>query len=81
MKYYYNRNGGKSKYGPIESVWDDESTEYIAEECAEDFYENQDGWEASWPINFYLFEDGKDDYFAVVEVHLDFTPTFTGVAP
>ena len=32
---------------------------WIAEEAAQDFFHNHDGWEAIWPVEFTLFNDGQ----------------------
>lgn len=34
----------------------------VAEECAEDFHSNHDGWEATWPLTLRLYasEDGRE---------------------
>jgi hypothetical protein len=76
-KFQYNTDGDDYKFS-IESNWSDEDPEWLAEDCAEDFYKNRDGWESHWPITFYLYNLGEDDHFAVVEVGMEFEPTFSG---
>ncbi|PHM46550.1 hypothetical protein [Xenorhabdus miraniensis] len=40
-------------------TWDDSYPDYLAEECANDYYANHDGWEDYWPIEITVFNDGE----------------------
>ncbi|MDI6637075.1 hypothetical protein [Pantoea dispersa] len=51
--------------------------EEIAQEAAEDFYENHDGWEAAWPREIEIFADGLS--LGIFEVEREFTPVFSAV--
>ena len=42
---------------------------------AEDYFSNHDGWEASWPITFHIF-DGKKELIGKVEVGMETEPVF-----
>ena len=35
--------------------------EYIAEDAAEDHFDNHDGWESTWPLTFVLYDEGKNE--------------------
>lgn len=62
----------------IETMWDitdDIDQGWIAEECADDFHSNHDGWESSWPIEFKLWSD-KGVVIGVFEVDRDVQPVF-----
>jgi hypothetical protein len=48
--------------------------EFIAEEAAHDHWENNDGWEASWPINFFIFKDMA--LIGSYKIDMDFEPKF-----
>lgn len=39
----------------VETNWDSDMPEYIAEDAADDYHSNHDGWEGSWPLNLYVF--------------------------
>ncbi|MGM0935919.1 MAG: hypothetical protein ACQEWL_04785 [Pseudomonadota bacterium] len=54
---------------------DDDDFEFLAETCAEDFYDNHDGWEVEWPCLFMIWID--DTYLGMFEAELDHTPVFT----
>lgn len=48
--------------------------ELMAESCADDYHSNHDGWEASWPLEFRLYEDGAE--VAHVTVDCEHRPSF-----
>ena len=48
---------------------------WIAEAAAEDFFHNHDGWEASWPIEFSIFEAG-DKFLGTFSVDCKAVPQF-----
>lgn len=45
---------------------------------AEDFFHSHDGWEASWPITFHIF-DGKKELIGKVSVSMETEPSFWAV--
>lgn len=51
-----------------------EDIEDAAEQYAEYFHNNRDGWENSWPIEF-VVHDGRA--FHLVSVDRDYDPTFS----
>jgi hypothetical protein len=55
---------------------DDEYHEELAAECAKDFHDNCDGFEARWPRVFtlYLSKDGAE--LARMTVDREYTPSF-----
>jgi hypothetical protein len=57
---------------------DDTDQEYIADQCAEDFYNNHDGQQCTWPIIFEFFLDNnpESESIFVCEVELEYTPEF-----
>lgn len=48
--------------------------EDIAAEAAEDFFNNHDGWEYNWPLDFYVYFEDK--LLGVCEVSQDVQPIF-----
>ncbi|MDX7989189.1 hypothetical protein FE392_18050 [Xenorhabdus sp. 12] len=48
---------------------------YLAEECAEDYYSNHDGWERNWPITIHVFSDGN--HIGEFSVELESEPVFS----
>ena len=46
---------------------------WIAEECAQDYHDNRDGWESKWPIKLSLIlSDGIHDF----EIERESVPQF-----
>jgi hypothetical protein len=60
---------------PIETIWDPDELGYIAEECAEDYHNNHDGWEASWPVTFVMW-DHRGEELGTCEVSRETAPVF-----
>lgn len=59
---------------------DDTWNDSIAEQCAEDWHNNHDGFEAAWPRVFALYRDKKGPAFARFEVELETVPQFNAYA-
>lgn len=55
MKYTYTVVGGGQYHIDFDAIGDEDEPGYIAEEAAEDYYENHDGWESSWPLKIEVF--------------------------
>lgn len=49
----------------------------IAEQCAEDFHSNHDGWEVVWPREFVLYETEDGPTLARFEVDMEARPEFS----
>ena len=59
----------------VESVWDGDDPEMVADDCATNFYNEHDGREATWPLTFEIVgEDGAS--LGRYEIHLEFDPSF-----
>lgn len=57
------------------------SLELVSEECAEDYWENHDGYEARWPLEFQIFEtEESENPIATFEVDMEEIPTFSSNA-
>lgn len=50
--------------------------EMIANQCAEDFFNNHDGWEAPWPLEIYLHESEDGPEVAKLFVEMEAEPVF-----
>lgn len=59
----------------FESEWSEGNLEYVSEDAAEYFYSHCDGWESSWPVKFFIF-DNKDKFLGAYEVGVDYDPVF-----
>jgi hypothetical protein len=59
--YYTIDNTEFSDYLTLECLADPVQLdrEYIAELCAESFYNNHDGWECKWPVFITLWADAE----------------------
>jgi len=55
----------------------DDIDEEEAEACAEDYFHNQDGFEANWPLTFALFDGISGPEIGRWEVALEYEPSFT----
>ena len=52
---------------------------YIADDCAEDYFENQEGYEDQWPIVFELYKEKEGECGELLgkyEIALEQRPTF-----
>jgi len=54
FKYRRTERGYSDTY-EIESNFDD--AEHVAVAAAEDFHDQRDGWESSWPITFEILDE------------------------
>lgn len=52
MDFKYRREGYTREFDLSDQIWGEEDIDELAESAAEDFWNNHDGFEASWPINF-----------------------------
>ena len=61
----------------IESCWDEgDEVEYVAQDAAEEYHNDHDGWESSWPCDFTIWnESGKN--LGTFTVEREFDPTFS----
>ena len=66
----------------VDSIFDEWSCQWLAENIAEDFHQNHDGWEyTSWndgssAMVFFVFDENKKFLFANA-VYLEFEPSFS----
>lgn len=57
----------------LEDNWE---LEMAAQDCAQNFWTNHDGWECSWPLNFTLYSpDGKT--LGTFEIEQEYDPVFS----
>lgn len=52
-----------------------EEIEDIAQECAEQDWNDHDGWESKWPKTFSIFSDGE--LLGFVKVGMEMEPSFS----
>ena len=77
FRYWIPEEGGwAGDYYTVESTWDKEELEYVAEDCAEDFHSNHDGWDNDWPIEF-VIADEAGEVLGTFNVHMEARPEFS----
>jgi hypothetical protein len=59
------------------TTWDARYPHRVAEDCADDYHRNHDGWEAAWPMKFHVSVDGKK--LGTFEVDREALPHFRAV--
>lgn len=59
----------------FKTSWPHVHPAYIAEDAAECYFTDHDGWEDNWPIEFEIFLDGKSA--GVFSVALYHVPSFS----
>lgn len=78
MKWKYRYSTNEASFEDAykhESDWSEENLEYVAEDCAEDYHYNHDGWEDRWPLDFELWNhEGK--FLGKFEVNREAVPEF-----
>jgi hypothetical protein len=74
-KYLYTVGDEDHKFS-LDSVFDVDKPDYIAEDAGEDYHSNHDGWEDDWPVDITLFkEDGT--LIGKFTVELEHVPQFS----
>ena len=74
MKYTYTAGEGNQYHIDLDTIWDDDDPEGIAEDAARDYYNNHDGWESSWPREIEVFSGFRS--LGRFLVHLEHMPYF-----
>jgi hypothetical protein len=57
-------------------IFDDNA--WLAECIAEDYFDNHDGWESSWPLNIFIWNN-RQEFIGVYSVELENKPVFNAV--
>lgn len=74
---FYSIDDDNHSY-PLETNWDiHEDGEYAAQDAAEDYHSNHDGWEASWPVDVSLRETKDGPVIATYQVEREYEPQFS----
>jgi hypothetical protein len=60
MKYYVSDYSGPEDAYELKTHWSGNSL-FAAEEAAEHFHDNHDGWESTWPLVFVLLDDDLNE--------------------
>lgn len=66
--------GGGGRHKIRTTVKYGENYDGFAQDAAEDYYDNHDGWEASWPLEITVY-DG-DECVGVFDAEMEMTPMF-----
>jgi hypothetical protein len=75
FKYKVNESEFDKWAFDLETIWDKENLPGVAEDAADDFHSNHDGWENSWPCEFYIF-DVDGNLLGVYVVERESSPIF-----
>lgn len=70
--YTYEIHGNKYEF---ESKYYER--EDVAEDCAEDYFDNHDGWEAIWPLEITLYNLDETRIIGKFRVELEQRPHFS----
>jgi len=49
--------------------------EYIAEDAAQDYFDNHDGWESTWPLTFIILDENLNELGQFV-IEMEAVPQF-----
>lgn len=77
--YTYEIEGLEGQTFDLQSVFLPSASGWLAEEAAEDLYNEHDGWEWSWPATVTVFSDGH--CLGRFIVHMEMTPRFSAFLP
>jgi hypothetical protein len=78
LKYYILEHGETIEDArEVPKAGDEESTTHywFVLNAARYHYDNEDGWESSWPLTFVII-NGKNQEVAKYAIELDFSPNF-----
>lgn len=59
----------------VKTAADDDSADWIAEDAADDYHSNHDGWESHWPLTFRIWND-QGTLLGDYSVERDYDPVF-----
>jgi hypothetical protein len=60
----------------LESYWDQDNIQYAAGDAGEDYYDNHDGWECSWPNTVHLWT-AEGTFLGSYMVEMEVVPSFS----
>lgn len=75
--YWYSIDGHGDDLGIEFESSHLEIDRWLAEDCAEDYHGEHDGWECSWPMTFCIREVEGGPIVARFEVYRETVPQFT----
>ena len=75
---YYRPDDGTTAEDAYEcdTTWSDEFPHRVAEDCADDYHSNHDGWECSWPIELVVLSQFANEPLGTFEIDRETTPVF-----
>lgn len=79
MIVYYSvpEHDAETRYRIAETTWNFDDPDCLAEECAENYHSEHDGWEATWPLTFAMHETEDGPERARMNVEREAVPSFT----
>ena len=77
--FYYSINEDTDQCFKVVSHWEsiENAGAYLAEEAAEDYHDNHDGWEATWPLIINLHETENGQIIKSFDVDRETVPQFS----
>lgn len=81
MTVYYSvvEHDAETRYRLAETTWNFDDPDYLAEECAADYHNAHDGWEATFPLTFAMYETEDCPERARMIVDREDVPSFTAM--
>lgn len=80
MKIYYTTSCDHEEFYFFESMWDlDENNSFMASEAAEDFWDNHDGYEVSWPLTIMLHKNEGGPEIGKYSIMRETVPEFHAI--
>jgi len=74
---FYSVDGSKYCYALKTNLDLEDDGEWIAEQAADDYHSNHDGWEGHWPKDIRLHETDGGPVVATYEVEREYSPEFS----
>lgn len=76
FRYWLPEHGGSvNDYYTFETNFDKEDGDWLAEAAAENFHDNHDGWDYSWPVVIVVADEL--DVIGIFSVEREAVPEFT----
>lgn len=59
----------------LKTQWNTNTLYHVAEDAAQDYFDNHDGWESSWPLTFVILDEDFNELGQFV-VDMEAVPSF-----
>ncbi|HEM6651489.1 hypothetical protein [Acinetobacter pittii] len=79
--YTLPRECSKSRYElnlNDKQAWLESDLDFVSNQCAQDYWDNHDGWESTWPLEISIFEtETAEAPIATYIVDMEMEPSFS----